>query len=389
MGRKKAVVAGATEEVTTLNDRLERMSAVARRFAAFRPATEVLTKVRSVETRFVQVDRATRVNGWPIERIATVHGPSNHGKTTFCHGLGLSFLERGHYYGFIDAEYTSPEKWLSEMMGARASHPGFVAMRPTSFEQTVDGVRQFVETIGEARDKGELDEDTSAVLVVDSIRKLVPDRLIEKIAKEGAAGKNGSVDGMGGRAAMYKAALQSQWLDELVPLLAKTGTAMIIIAREADDPDATILDKKYGSDWKVQGSKSLIYDASLVIRITRDGWLREGAREDGIVVGERHRARIWKTKVGGKDNRHVDAYFHTANGVDGHVGFDRARDVIEVAKDFGIIEMKGSWANYGARKWQGDRKLIDDLRADAGLLSEIEATARTMFDDKPIAEEDS
>ena len=388
MGRKKAVVAGATEEVTTLNDRLERMSAVARRFAAFRPATEVLTKVRSVETRFVQVDRATRVNGWPIERIATVHGPSNHGKTTFCHGLGLSFLERGHYYGFID-EYTSPEKWLSEMMGARASHPGFVAMRPTSFEQTVDGVRQFVETIGEARDKGELDEDTSAVLVVDSIRKLVPDRLIEKIAKEGAAGKNGSVDGMGGRAAMYKAALQSQWLDELVPLLAKTGTAMIIIAREADDPDATILDKKYGSDWKVQGSKSLIYDASLVIRITRDGWLREGAREDGIVVGERHRARIWKTKVGGKDNRHVDAYFHTANGVDGHVGFDRARDVIEVAKDFGIIEMKGSWANYGARKWQGDRKLIDDLRADAGLLSEIEATARTMFDDKPIAEEDS
>jgi len=205
MGRKKAVVAGATEEVTTLNDRLERMASVARRFAAFRPATEVLTKVRSVETRFVQVDRATRVNGWPIERIATVHGPSNHGKTTFCHGLGLSFLERGHYYGFIDAEYTSPEKWLSEMMGARASHPGFVAMRPTSFEQTVDGVRQFVETIGEARDKGELDEDTSAVLVVDSIRKLVPDRLIEKIAKEGAGGKNGIIVKIGDREVPYRA----------------------------------------------------------------------------------------------------------------------------------------------------------------------------------------
>lgn len=384
MARKKT--AEVIEEQKAVTDRLERMAAVAERFAAFRPAPEVLTRVRSVQTQFIQIDRATRVAGWPIERIATIHGPSNHGKTTFCHGLGLSFLDRGHFYGFVDAEYTTPEKWLSELMGARASHPGFVAMRPTSFEQTVDGVRQFVETIGEARDKGELEDDTSAILVVDSIRKLVPDRLIEKIRKDGADSKNGSVDGMGGRAAMYKAALQSQWLDELVPLLAKTGTAMVIIAREADDPDASMLDKKYGNDWKVQGSKSLIYDASLVIRITRDGWIREGAREDGIVVGERHRARIWKTKVGGKDNRHVDAYFHTANGVDGYTGFDRVRDLIEVAKDFGVIEMKGAWANYGSKKWQGDRKMIDDLRADLGLFSEIEATCRTRFDEFPPVE---
>lgn len=388
MPRKKAAAAEEpTQEQKALSDRLERMAAVAERFAAFRPAPEVLTRVRSVPTRFIQVDRATRVNGWPIERIATVHGPSNHGKTTFCHGLGLSFLERGHFYGFVDAEYTTPERWLGELMGAQAKHPGFVAMRPTSFEQTVDGVRQFVETIGEARDKGELEDDTSAVLVVDSIRKLVPDRLIEKIAKEGAGSKNGSVDGMGGRAAMYKAALQSQWLDELVPLLAKTGTAMVIIAREADDPDATMLDKKYGNDWKVQGSKSLIYDASLVIRITRDGWIREGSREEGVVVGERHRARIWKTKVGGKDNRHVDAHFHTANGVDGYTGFDVVRDVLEVAKDFGIVEQKGAWANYGDRKWNGDRKLIDALRADPGLLSEIEAACRARFDEFPPVEE--
>jgi RecA/RadA recombinase len=271
-------------------------------------------------------------------------------------------------------------------MGAKASHPGFVAMRPTSFEQTVDGVRQFVETIGEARDKGELEADTSAILVVDSIRKLVPDRLIEKIAKEGAGGKNGSVDGMGGRAAMYKAALQSQWLDELVPLLAKTGTAMVIIAREADDPNASARDHQFDAAWKVQGSKSLIYDASLVIRITRDGWIREGSREEGVIVGERHRARVWKTKVGGKDNRHVDAYFHTANGVDGHVGFDRVRDVIEVAKDFGIVEQKGAWLSYGDKKWQGDRKVIDALRADPGMLGEVETAARAMFNDKPLDE---
>jgi RecA/RadA recombinase len=383
MPRRKTEVQSAPSDV---RDRLQRMQAVAARFSAFRPATEVLTRVRSVPTRFVQIDRATRVGGWPIERIATVHGPSNHGKTSFCHGLGLSFLEKGHYYGFIDAEYTTPETWLAELMGQQSSHPGFVAMRPTSFEQTVDGVRQFVETIGEARDKGDLEDDTTALLVVDSIRKLVPDRLIEKIAKEGAAGKNGSVDGMGGRGAMYKAALQSQWMDELVPLLASTKTAMVVIAREADDPNADARDIKFDSAWKIQGSKSLVYDASLVIRITRDSWLREGPKESAVVVGERHRARIWKTKVGGKEDRHVDAYFHTSNGVDGHVGFDRARDVFELAREFGIVESAGAWFKCGEHKWQGESKAVAALR-DPALLAEIEAEVRAGFDNHPVATE--
>ena len=366
---------GAEPVVT---DRLERMKAVAARFSAFRPATEVLTSVRSVPTRFVQVDRATRVGGWPIERIATIHGPSNHGKTSFCHGLGLSFLERGHFYGFIDAEYTTPEKWLSDLMGAQRSHPGFVAMRPHTFEETVDGVRQFVESIGEARDKGELEEDTSALIVVDSIRKLIPDRLLEKIRKEGADGKKGSVDGMSGRGAMYKAALQSQWLDELVPLMAKTKTGMAIITREADDPNADASDLKYDTAWKIQGSKSLVYDASLVVRITHDGWVKESSAPDALILGERHRARIWKTKVGGKDDKHVDAYFHTANGVDGHTGFDKARDILQLALDFGIVEQRGAWYVFGESRWQGERKTVEGLRN--GPLNEIEAEVRSRFD---------
>ena len=50
--------------------------------------------MRAVPTIFPQYDRATRVGGHPIERWTTVHGPSNHGKTTFLHGLGASFLQR-------------------------------------------------------------------------------------------------------------------------------------------------------------------------------------------------------------------------------------------------------------------------------------------------------
>lgn len=355
------------------------MQSVASRFGVWRPAAEVLTAVRAVPTCFIQVDRATQVEGWPIERIATVHGPSNHGKTAFCHGIGLSFLQRGHFYGFIDAEYTTPARWLKELMGRYARHPGFVALRPQSFEQTVDAVRQFAETIGESRDKGDIEPDTSAIVVVDSIRKLIPERLLAKILAEGAEGKKGSVDGMSGRGAMYKAALQSQWMDELVPLLARTGTGMIVITREADDPNADARDLMFDAAWKVQGSKSLVYDASLVVRITRESWVKEGPKDDPTIVGERHLARIWKTKVGSKDEgKHADAYFHTSNGHGAPIGFDPARDVFELALQLGIIEQAGAWYSVGGKRLgQGEAKAIHALRE--GPLAEIEQEVRQQF----------
>lgn len=378
MAARKAATSVPTSPADA-RDRLQRMQAVASRFGAWRPAAEVLTKVRAVPTIFPQIDRATRVGGWPIERIATVHGPSNHGKTAFCHGLGLSFLERAHYYGFIDAEFTTPEQWLSELMGRHATHPGFVALRPQSFEQTVDEVRRFVEAIGEARTKGEIEPDTSALIVVDSIRKLIPERLLDKILKEGASGKKGSIDGMSGRGAMYKAALQSQWLDELVPLLAQTGAGMVIITREADDPNADSRDLMYDTAWKVQGSKSLVYDASLVVRITRDEWIKEGPKDDPVIVGEKHRARIWKTKVGGKEDKHVDAFFHTSNGVGAPIGFDRARDVFELGIEHGVIEQKGAYYSLsgGERLGQGEAKAIAILRDH--YLVEVEQEVRKLF----------
>lgn len=354
------------------------MQAVAKRFEAWRPAAEVLSAVRAVPTCFVQVDRATRVGGWPIERIATVHGPSNHGKTAFVHGLGLSFLEGGHFYGFVDAEYTTPAPWLRSLMGRHAAHPGFMAMRPSSFEQTVDAVRGFAEAIGTARVKGELDPGTSGLIAIDSIRKLIPERLLDKILKEGAEGKKGSVDGMSGRGAMYKAALQSQWMDELVPLMAQTGCGMVVITREADDPNADARSLMFDSAWKVQGSKSLVYDASLVVRITRDSWVKEGTSHDPITVGERHLARVWKTKIGGKDDRHEDAYFHTSNGVHAPVGFDRARDVFELALELGVIERSGSWYAVGKdRLGNGETNAIANLRDR--VMEEVEQEVRTQF----------
>jgi len=370
------------------NARLKGLAAVAKRFAGWKPAREVLVKVQAVPTIFPSFDRGTRVGGMPLARFMTVHGPSNHGKSAFVIGLGASFLQRGHFFGLIDAENTTPIDWLEKLMRGQEDNPAFVAQRPTSYEETVDGVRKFLTNIGEAREAGEIDKDTTGLVVVDSIRKLVPQNILAKILKEGAEGEKGSVDGMGGRAAQIKAALNAAWLDEVTMLLQQTNTAMIAIARETRDPNADANSRKYGTDWKVTGGDALIFDASLVARITRKAWVKAKAgSDDAETIGERHQIRIWKTKIGGKDDKHTDCIFHTSNGHLVAEGFDRARDVLELAIEYDIVKAPaGAWLSWSGQRWQGINLAVKKLTSCPDKLDELEREVRARFSPDDVLE---
>lgn len=311
--------------------------------------------------------------------------------TTFVHGLGLSFLQRGHFYGFVDAEYTTPEDWLERLMAECSTHPGFVALRPKTYEETVDAVRNFVTTIAKAREpdgdgKALLSADTTALVAVDSLRKLIPEDVWKKVVK-GASGDKGSVDGMGGRAAQIKAAMNAAWLDELTPTLYHTGTAMVAITRESEDTTADANDKKFGNDWKMTGGKAIEFDASLLIRITRAAWVHDG--EEARVVGERHKVTIRKTKVAGKDDKNIVCFFHTSNGVLVPEGFDRARDVLELARSYGVVEEAGTWLKWGSNKWQGVSAAVRKLHDTPAALAQLERDVRARFtaDDELLTEE--
>lgn len=353
------------------------MREVGEAFKAFRPAREVLTVVRAVPTRFVQLDHATDVGGFPIERFVLVHGPSGEGKTYFTLGLIDSFLARGHFAYLIDAERTTPITWPERVMGReRAHHPWFLGVRPTTYEATVDNVREFVFALKNQRDKGNVDPETSAIVVCDSLRKLVPKNLWKQIVED--KDKNG-VDGLGGRAGQIKAAMNAAWMDELVPLLEETGTVFVAIAREREDPDANKWDRAAGRDYKVGGGSAVYYDASLVARVERAGWVME-APDSKKVYGERHRVTIVKTKVSGHEEKQTASYFHTSNGAHVPFGFDRARDLLEMGERFGVVEVSGSWFSFqGERVGNGRHAAVKTVAESGALMDSIEAEVRERF----------
>jgi recombination protein RecA len=355
-------------------DRLAAISRVAARFDAFKPAKAVLTNVKSVPTIFPQIDAATRTGGWPIERVGLIHGPSTEGKTLLALGLGLSFVKKDFFFGLVDAEYTTTDDWIrKEVFREYADHPGFVALRPSSYEATRDAMKQWAETIGEARDKGEIPDDTTGLLVVDSIKKLVPDRMIEKLRKD-AEGKTGvGLDGMSGRAAMYKAALNGQLMDEFVPLAYHAKIALVIIGREMENPNAGPWDNPY----KLGGGKSIFYDSSIVARVSRSYY-----KDGDTVAGERHLVRIYKSKVGGKEGKYTDAYFHTSIGTTSQAGFDLARDVLEMSIGGNVVAKKAGkhWmVDSGEVLGDSEAKTLTFLRDNPRVLEDLESKAREAY----------
>lgn len=365
---KKSVLQGRDKP----KDRLNQFAEIGKRFKAFRPAGEVLLRVKSLPTVFPQFDRATRLGGYPLQRVSMVHGPSGHGKTAFVLGLGQSFLQANHFFAYVDAEYTTPEDWLLDLMAEQAKKPTFVAMRPKTYEETVHGVRDFVQTIAAARDAKEIPEDTTSLIVIDSLRKLVPQNLLDKIMKED------SVDGAKGRAAMMKAALNSQWLDELVPLLYHTNSSIIFILREYQNANAMPFEKQY----KVGGGNAVLFDSSLAMRVERRGYIERGSGASRKIYGQQHQVTIYKTKVAGQEDKQTRCYFHSSNGVLIPAGFDPARDVLEGCIAEGLIKKKSAGVLEDAETGETWRSIHDAVHtlsiADRQTLAMLEKRYRDL-----------
>jgi len=350
-------------------------------FKDWRPAAFALAEVRAVPTVLPWVDRVSGVGGWPTDRFTLVHGPSNHGKTVFLIALLLSYLRRQHFAALLDAEQTTPFSFVAQFMGGEARNPAFFATRESGYERVRASVRRFCDFVGQKRAKREVPEDTTALIALDSIKKLVPEKLWDELTKEaeGKAKKDQrgnvkarGIDGMGGRAAQIKAALNAAWLDELIPLLAQTDVAFACVARQTIDTEGEV---------KIGGGAALIYDSSLRVEVERDGWITNGAenQKDEVIFGERHKVIVRKTKIAGREERWPAAYFHSSTGALEGVpaGFDRPRDVFDLGLRSGVVDMKhgGHYSFAGESLGQGANKVVRRLHADPTLLARLEAAA--------------
>lgn len=324
-------------------------------------AADALDKVQAVSTIFPDFNRATRCGGLPVNRMTVVHGPTHGGKTGFLLGLIKSFLLGGHVAAYIDAEQSTPQEFVVELMGELEAYPNFFAIRPSTYEDTIDAVDEFLKMMTLRRKD---DPSLCCIISVDSINKLQPNRELKSILK---AGGDEVAKGHAGR---YRAAVNQSWLNHLSPRLADAGCAMVFIAQERDDGNGEAWEADGGAE--IKGGQALSFDASMLIRVSKSFPVRDAAtatdKSKGDIVGFAHKVRIYKSKVSHMDGAWSDCVYHFSNGARTPPGFDLQRDAVVVAKKLGVIQVSGSWLSWNKRRWQGEAKCLQALSKDQGML---------------------
>lgn len=340
---------------------------------------DLIDPVKVIPTKFTGFNRASRIGGFPLSCIHITHGPQHAGKSLLEMVKCMSAADRGHIAVWLDAEQVFDKKFYT-LLGGDLSK--LVYRRPSTYEETIKEVDILLKQFRVMKEKDLVNDDTCLFIVVDSLTKLMPEKLMKEVLSE-----KDDVNKQFKLLGLSKAMFNQGWFDHLTPLVGNNDVAISFITQERTNKidmggaskgrgpiKVEYQDKK---DWKLKGGAAVLYDNSLQSRVTveSDIW----CDKTKAYVGKKHKVHIVKNKVGYPDEVF---YFHFYNGTgDYPLGIDYERTLIEDLDKRGYIDTAGAWKGvkipgldtgdeYIVRR-QGVDKLAQALKDDIELYNLI------------------
>lgn len=291
-----------------------------------------LFDVEYTPTDIISLDRALGIGGIPKGRIVEIYGPESSGKTTLCLEIIASVQRRGGKAAFIDAEHAI-DPIYARNIGVDISD--LYISQPDTGEQGLEICEALVRS-------GAID-----IVVVDSVAALVP---------------RAEIDGdMGDSHVGLHARLMSQALRKLTGVINKSKTTVIFINQLREKVGVM-----FGSPETTTGGRALKFYSSVRIDVRRI----EAIKQNGNVCGNRTRVKIVKNKVAPPFK---EAEFDIMFGE----GVSKAGDITDLATELNIIEKSGAWFTYGSNRWQGRANVVNALKENTELYTEIAKSVRS------------
>jgi len=278
---------------------------------------------------------ALGVGGLPRGRIVEIYGPEASGKTTLALHVLAEAQKKGGQVAFIDAEH-AVDPARAETIGVNLDD--LLMSQPDTGEQALEITETLIRS-------GAID-----VIVIDSVAALVP-----RAELEGEMGD--AVMGM-------QARLMSQALRKLAGAISKSRTVLVFTNQLRQK-----IGVMFGNPETTPGGLALKFYSSIRIDLRRI----EVLKNQDVVIGSRHRARVVKNKVA--PPLRVAEFDIMAD-----VGISRAGGLLDVAVDLGIIEKKGSFFNYkGKVIAQGREAVKQMLGTNKAFAAKIEKEIKNMI----------
>jgi len=322
-----------------------------------------IPKFKVLKTSVPSLNRALGpLCGFPLSRMACIHGPNAAGKSALALILAKDFQQQGHMVAYVDAEHTLEQEWP---VALGVDIEKLLVIRPDTLEDCAIKVDKVFNKY--ASMPADWQENNWLCVIVDTLKKLIPEESV--IGKKCEKGIDRDMKIKEERMA-NQARLISQWLDKLTPFIGKHNVAFIVLQQEVVNIGASLYEPK----WKLAGGNSLQFDNSLRIRVTWSGNIKQGD-DNKVRLGKEHQMVVMKSKIG-VDNE--VAYFYTCTGRgedEPKAGYDAARTIVREAKIQGIITNSGS-AHFCKllgedQKWDGEKRLRTWLNENPEAMQKI------------------
>lgn len=296
-------------------------------------------KIETVGSGAISIDMALG-GGWPKGRVVEIYVPESSGKTTLCLHAAAEFQQAGGTVAFVDAEHALDPSY-AEKVGVDVDN--LLLSQPDSGEQALEIVEALVRS-------GGVD-----LIVVDSVAALTPRAEIEGAMGDAQMG--------------LQARLMSQALRKLTGVANKTGTTIIFI-----NQIRMKIGVMFGNPETTTGGNALKFYSSLRVEVRKGSKIEAGTGDDKEAHGNEMRVKVVKNKVAPPFRTAVvDIYFNE--------GISKIADLIDTATKFEVIQKAGAHYSYsGTKLGQGKQKVVDFLKSNPDLTTEIDSVLRKKFE---------
>ena len=286
--------------------------------------------VETVSTGSIALDVALGRGGVAKSRIYEFFGPNSSGKTT----LAISIIAQAQKIGltccFVDLEHTADPKLFKSL--------GVDTDKLFMIENLFDA-EDYLEAMELAIKSGVVD-----VVVLDSITALVPRAELEADLDQDFYA--------------LQARLMSRCLRNINPYINDSNVLMIFINQIRSKMTS------YGNPETTSGGNALLFYATGRIRVS-GGKGTSITDDSGVAIGHRVKFEIVKNKL-------APPFKSTEINLLYGYGYDNYTEVLQLAVDFGIADLKGSWYSYNDIKLgQGAMNARETLINDLELYNKI------------------
>tara|TARA_R110002020_G_scaffold268819_2_gene484036 strand:+ start:1226 stop:2203 length:978 start_codon:yes stop_codon:yes gene_type:complete len=281
-----------------------------------------ITDVDIIPSSSLGINLATRIGGWPKQRIVEIYGPESSGKTTIALDAIANEQKQGGIAAFVDAEHALDLKY-AEALGVDTEK--LLISQPSTGEQGLEVVDTLVKS------------GIPGIIVIDSVAALIPQRELEGEMGDSHMGLH--------------ARLMSQACRKLTALVSQTNTCLMFINQIRHK-----IGVMFGSPETVTGGNALKFYSSMRVEIRRTG----GDKKTKNTT----RVKIVKNKLGVPFGQ---AEFDLVYGQ----GIDIIGEIVDLATTYDIIHQRGAWYTYGEIKTQGKDAMKELLCSDQTVIDNI------------------